>query len=76
MYLLVMHGDEVQRAIFAVDVGDELRNLPFELGRVRQGRGRDLDEDDVANPLGVVLEQLLEGAKLEGSHVKIRAKSC
>ena len=60
----MMHRDEVQRSVLAVDVRDELRHLALELRRVRQRGGRDLNEDDVADPLRVVLEQLLKHAQL------------
>ena len=59
-----MNGNEVQRTVLAVDVRDELRDLALKLWRVRErGRG-DLDEDHVADPLRVVLEQLLKHAQL------------
>ena len=60
----MMNRDEVQRSVLAVDVRDELRHLALKLRRVRERGRRDLDEDDVADPLRVVLEQLLERAQL------------
>ena len=60
----MMHRDEVQRSVLAVDVRDELRHLALELRRVRERGRRDLDEDDVADPLRVVLQQFLECAQL------------
>ena len=60
----MVHGDGVERAALAIDVRDELGHLALELRRVRQRGGRDLNEDDVADPLRVVLEQLLKHAQL------------
>ena len=60
----MVHRDEVERAVLAVDVRDELGHLALELRRVRHGARRDLDEDDVPDPLRVVLQQLLERAQL------------
>ena len=63
-HALVVHGDEVERAVLAVDVGDELGDDAFELGGVGEcGRG-DLDHDDVADPFWVVLQELLECPEL------------
>jgi hypothetical protein len=62
----VVDRDKVEAAVLAVDVRDELGHLALEprrIGRERRGR-RDLDEDDVADPFGVVLEQLFERAEL------------
>ena len=62
--ILVMHRDEVERTILAVDMRDELRHLPLELRRVGQCGRRHLDEDDVPDPLRIVLQELLECAQL------------
>ena len=62
--VLVMHRDEVQRAILAIDVCNELGDLALEPGRVGQ-RGRcDLDQDDIPNPLRIIMQQLLERTEL------------
>ena len=61
---LVVDGDEVQRTELSVDVRDKLRHLTFELRRVGQRRRRNLDKDDIPNPLRVILQELLEGTKL------------
>ena len=63
-HVLVVNRNKVQRAILAIDVRNKLAHLAFELRRVRQRGGRDLNEDDVADPLRVVLEQLLKHAQL------------
>ena len=60
----MVDGNEVKRAVLSVDVRNELGHLTLKLGRVGQSGRRDLDEDDVADPLRVVLEQLLERAQL------------
>ena len=59
-----MHRDEVERTILAVDMRNELRYLPLELRRVRQRGRRDLDENDIPDPLRVILQELLERAQL------------
>ena len=64
IYVLVMHRDEVQRTVLAVDVRNEFRNLTLELGRVCQRGRSDLDKDNVPNPLWVIVEELLEGTEL------------
>ena len=72
MYILMMHGDEVQRTVLPVDMGDELGYLTFELRRVCQRGRRDLNKDDIADPLRVVLEQLFERAQLQSTVSRVR----
>ena len=55
-----MHGNEIERTVLSIDVGHKFGDLTLELGRVGQGGGRHLDQDNVANPLRVVLQQLLK----------------
>lgn len=62
----MVDGNEIEASVFAIDVGDELADHTLQLGRVGKGRAGDLDHDDIANPLGVVLQQLFECTKLEG----------
>jgi len=60
----MMHGNEVQTSILAINMRDELRNNAFEFRRVREcGRGH-LDHDGIAYPLRIVLEELLKGPEL------------
>ena len=61
---LVVNGREVEAAVEAVDVADELADSPLELGAVAQAGLSDLDEDNLAAPLGVALEQLLKRLEL------------
>ena len=56
----MVHGYEVKSAKFAVDMRYKLRDLMFELRRVRQRGSRDLYEYDVANPLRIILEESFE----------------
>lgn len=62
--ILVVHRDEIKRTILAVDVRDELRHLPLELRGVGQRGRRHLDENDISDPLRVLLQELLERAQL------------
>ena len=64
IHILMMNGDEIQRAVLSVNVRDELRNLTLQLGRVGKSRGCDLDEDNMADPLGIILQKLLERTEL------------
>lgn len=54
--LLVMHGNEVQTAIFPIDTAHKLADLTLEFRAVSERRRRDLYEHDIAYPLGVVLQ--------------------
>ena len=61
-----MHGLELERAVGAIDLIDELRDFGRECGRVAgAGRG-DLDENHLVLPLGVVVQEALKGAELRG----------
>lgn len=60
----MVHRNEVERPVFAVDMRDKLGHLALELGRVGERGRRHLDEDDVPDPLRVVLQKLLECAQL------------
>lgn len=62
--VVVVHGLEFEGTVGTVDLIDELRDLGGQRRRV-SGTGRgDLDEDDLLRPLGVVVEESLEGAEL------------
>ena len=63
-YALVMYGDKVQRTILSIDVGNEFADHTLKFGRIGQGRACDLNHDDVAHPLRVVLQELLECTEL------------
>ena len=77
-YVLVVHRNKVQTAVFAINMGNQFADHPLELGRVRQSWAGDLDHDDIPNPFGVILKELLEGAelilKLRSVEIKIKAK--
>lgn len=60
----MMNRDEVQGSILSVDMSNKLAHHPFELWRVGQGRAGNLDHDDIAHPLGIVLQELLECTEL------------
>jgi hypothetical protein len=60
----VVDGREVEAAVQAVDVTDELADGPLELGAIAQAGLGDLDEDDLTAPLGVALEQFLKRLEL------------
>ena len=62
---LVVDGDEVQRTELSVDVRDKLGYLTLQLRRVGKSGRSNLDQNDVADPLRVVLQQLLKCTKLE-----------
>lgn len=62
--VVMVDGDEVQRTILSVDMSDELGHLMFQFRRICQGGGCDLDENDLSNPLWVVLQQLFESSQL------------
>ena len=61
--LLVMNGSVVKSTVSTVDVADELGDLGLEVGLLGQGRGGDLDEDDLAPPFRVDLQELFESLK-------------
>lgn len=65
----MMNWDEIKRTIFAVDMCYNLRDLPLEFWRIRKCRRRDLNEDNISNPLRVVLKELLEGSELSEGKV-------
>lgn len=67
-YSLVVHRREVERTVSTVDVADELGNKALELGRLGQSGGGDLDKDDLAAPLGVGKEELLESLELDSQN--------
>jgi hypothetical protein len=62
--VLVMHRDEVQATILAIDTAHKLADLSFEFWRVGKSRGCDLNKDDPTYPLGVIVQQLRERAQL------------
>lgn len=62
--VLVVHGDEIQASVLSIDVSNELTNHALKLGGVGKSGTRHLDHDDVADPLRVVLKQLLKCPKL------------
>lgn len=59
-----MHGHEVECAERTVDVGDELADLAFKARGVGQCGRSDLDENNFADPFGILDEQTLEGSEL------------
>ena len=46
-------------------MGDELGDLSFEFGRVRESRRCHLDQYNFADPLRVIVQQFLKRTKLE-----------
>jgi hypothetical protein len=62
--VLVVHRDEVQTTIFAIDAAHKLADLSFEFWRVGKCRGCNLDKDDPTYPLRVIVQQLRERAQL------------
>src|SRR6267154_432098 len=62
--VLVVHWNEVQATILAIDAAHKLADLSFEFWRVGKGRGCNLDKDDPTYPLGVIVQQLRERAQL------------
>lgn len=67
--VLMMNWNEIKRTIFAVDMGYDLGDLPLEFWRIRKCRRRDLNENNISNPLRVVLKELLEGSELSEGKV-------
>jgi hypothetical protein len=62
--VLVMHRDEVQATILAVDTAHKFADLSFEFWRVGKSRGCNLNKDDPTYPLRVIVQQLRERAQL------------
>jgi hypothetical protein len=62
--VLVVHRDEVQATVLAINAAHKLADLSFEFWRVGKSRGCDLDKDDPTYPLGVIVQQLRERAQL------------
>jgi len=73
MCSLMMDRNKIEGSIFAIDMRDKLGNLSLEFRRVRQGRRRHLDHDNVADPLRIIIEQLFESMKL-GNRPKLVRK--
>lgn len=61
----MMNRDKVEGAVFSINMRNELRNLLFEFRGVVQSGRRDLDEDDVADPLRIKLQELLKRPELK-----------
>jgi hypothetical protein len=61
---LMMDRNKVEGSIFAIDMRDKLGNLSLEFRRVRQGRRRHLDHDNVTDPLRVIAKELFESMEL------------
>ena len=55
---------EIQSTKLAVNMCDEFRNLVFQFRRVGECGGRHLDENDIADPIGVVLQKSLKCSQL------------
>lgn len=62
--VVMVNGNEIQRPVLAIDVGYQFGDLTFQLGRVGESRRGDLDQDDLSDPFGEVLQQFFECAKL------------
>jgi hypothetical protein len=62
--LLVVYWRIVQGTESTVDMADKLGNLGLEVGLLRQCRGGDLNENDLAPPFRIDLQKLLECLKL------------
>lgn len=45
-------------------MGDELGDLSLEFGRVGESWRRHLNQDHFADPLGIVMQELLKGTEL------------
>jgi hypothetical protein len=60
----MVHRNEIQATILAIDVAYELADLSFEFGRVGKRRRSNLNKDDSTYPLGVVVKQFGERAQL------------
>ena len=61
---LVMNWNKVQATVLAVDMRDEFAYLPLEFWRVRESRGCHLDQNNFANPLWEILQELLKSSEL------------
>ena len=59
----MVHRDEIQATILAIDAAHELADLSFEFGRVGKSRRGNLNKDDSTYPLGVVMQQFGECAQ-------------
>ena len=53
--VVMMDGNEIERTVLSVDVSDEFGHLMLQFWRICQGGRGDLNEDDLSNPLRVVL---------------------
>jgi hypothetical protein len=62
--VLVVHRDEVQATILAIDAAHKLADLSFEFWRVGKSRGCNLNKDDPTYPLRIIVQQLRERAQL------------
>lgn len=60
----MMNRYEIQTPVLAINMRDELADLPLEFWRVRQRRRSHLDHDHIPDPLWVVLQELLKCAEL------------
>lgn len=56
--------DKIQTSVLAVDVGDELADLPLEFRGISQRGGRHLDHDCLPDPFWVIFQEFLKCAKL------------
>lgn len=54
--VLVVHRDEVQATILAIDATHKFADLSFEFWRVGKSRRCNLDKDDPTYPLGVIVQ--------------------
>lgn len=63
--LLMMDRNEIQTPVLAIYMRHKLGYNPLELRRICKGRGSDLDHDDIADPLRVILQKFFERAQLE-----------
>lgn len=61
---LMMDRNKIERSVFAIDMSDKLGNLSLEFRRIRQGRRRHLNHDNVADPLRVIAKELFESMEL------------
>ena len=59
----MVHGNEIQATILAIDAAHELADLAFEFGRVGKSQGCSLNKDDSTYPLEVVMQQFGECAQ-------------
>lgn len=64
-----MYRNKVQAAVITVNAGNKLRHLTLKLSSISgHGSGRgNLNEHNIANPLWVIVEELLKGAELNVS---------